>query len=511
MVPIRLGLQWEHQGDGMAVNRLVVVSNRLPVAIRRIADGDWSVQRGSGGLVTALAPVLRDRGGLWIGWSGATGLHSREVERILRKRGVRIGYALKAIELSEEEIAKYYHGFSNEILWPLFHDFPSACNFDPGYWPVYQRVNNRLARAIVKETTEDDYVWIQDYHLIPVARELRHLGVRRPIGYFHHIPFPPLDILLKLPWRFQILEALLDYDLVGFQTTRDRRNFFNCVRRLFPGTRASDSRQVSWLTVGERKIRVGAFPISIDFCEFARVAESKAVADLAWSIHEKLPEQQIILGVDRLDYTKGIPEKIKAYALALERYPEMRRNATLVQVVVPSRIDVEEYGNLRQEIEQLVGRVNGRFTEAGWAPIQYIFRSLAINELVAFYRTSEIALLTPLKDGMNLVAKEFCACSLEENSVLILSEFAGAAAQLKDGAILVNPHDISGTADAIARAWRMGRIERQEKMHRLRRICRHHDIFRWVRSFLHAAIAKDLEDFPPAVDYFPKRAEARME
>ncbi len=492
----------------MPVSRLVVVSNRLPVAIRRGQDGSWEVHRGSGGLVTALAPVLRDRGGLWIGWSGASKVSGRDLDRILRERGIRAGYSLKAIDLSDEEITKYYHGFSNEILWPLFHDFPSACNFDPAYWPVYQGVNSRIARAIVEETTEDDYVWIQDYHLILVARELHRLGFHRQIGYFHHIPFPPLDILLKLPWRFQVLEALLDYDLVGFQTTRDRRNFFNCVRRLIPETRVSDSRQVSWLSVGKRNIRVGAFPISIDFREFARVAGSEAVADLAWSIHEKLPDQQIILGVDRLDYTKGIPEKIKAYALALERYPEMRRNATLVQVLVPSRIDVEEYGNLRQEIEQIVGRVNGRFTEAGWSPIQYIFRSLTLNELVAYYRTSEIALLTPLKDGMNLVAKEFCACSLEENSVLILSEFAGAAAQLKDGAILVNPHDISGTADAIAHAWRMSRDERREKMRRLRRICRNHDIFRWVSSFLHAAIAKDLEDFPPAVDYFPDRVEA---
>ncbi len=492
----------------MATKRLVVISNRLPIVVNRNQNGEWGVSPGSGGLVTALGPVLRDRGGLWIGWLG-TPLEEIEnpsqLDNVLKKAETETGYTLKPVNLSNDEVQNFYFGFSNEILWPLFHDLPSRCNFDPCYWKFYESVNRKYAQAVLDNTDEDDYVWVHDYQLILLAKELKDLGRARHTGFFLHTPFPPLDVFLRLPWRSQILKSFLEYDLVGFQTIRDRRNFIDCVRAFTPGSRVFGRGQVCNLITPEREIRIGAFPISIDFKEFAEQASREEVASLAWIIHANLPNRQLIFGVDRLDYTKGIPQRLRAYAKALELYPEMRRKITLIQVVVPSRKSLPEYELLKQEIDRLVGEINGRFTEVGWIPISYKFRSLSKEELLAYYKTSEIALITPLKDGMNLVAKEYCACNIEENGVLILSEFAGAAAQLHHSAILVNPHDVDGVAQAIYRAFSMAFEERKAKMNGLRRSIYKQDIYFWVNSFLRAGIAKDLSSFPHMELFVPTR------
>jgi len=480
----------------METQRMVVISNRLPIVLAQQSKGSWTIESGSGGLVTALSPVLRDQNGLWIGWPGtnAEDLPPRARLQELLSQGTReTGYALKPVNLTHEEIQNYYYGFSNEILWPLFHDLFSQCNFDPAYWKTYQDVNRKFAQAVVEHTTESDYIWVHDYHLILLGGELKKAGVERKTGYFLHVPFPPLDIFLKLPWRFEILDALLEYDLVGFQTVRDRRNFIGCVRSLL-GYRVTGRGQINSIQTHDREVLVGAFPISIDYKEFASCAMKQEVAETAWIIHANLPGRQLILGVDRLDYTKGIPHRLLAFELALARYPEMRGKVTLVQVVVPSRRDVPEYEKLKQEIEQLVGEINGRFTQVGWTPIQYIFRSLSRNELVAYYRTCEIALITPLKDGMNLVAKEYCASKVENNGVLILSEFAGAASQLYQNVLLVNPYDRQGVARAIHQAFTMSQEERKERMTRLRRTIQRNNIYSWVKEFLRAWIYKDLSE-----------------
>ena len=489
----------------MKPTRLVVVSNRLPVVLKREGTG-WGVTAGSGGLVTALGPVLRDRGGLWIGWPGI----GREdapppevVARLFAEQARSTGYTLKTVPLSREEIDLFYYGFSNKVLWPLFHDLFSECHFTPRYWECYRRVNRTFALAIGEQTTEDDFVWVHDYHLILVARELACLGVRRRCGFFLHIPFPPLDIFLKLPWRFQILDALLAYDLLGFQTVRDRRNFIGCVR-LLRDHKVVRKGAVSTVLTSEKPIQVGSFPISIDFDEFSQMACSQAVAEQAWIIHANLPERQLILGIDRLDYTKGIPQRLLAYREALLRYPELRHRTSLIQVVIPSRRKVDEYEDLKQEIERLVGEINGEFTEVGWAPLQYRFGSLTRSELIAYYRTCEMALITPLKDGMNLIAKEYCACQVDAQGVLILSEFAGTAAQFHPGALLVNPYDVVGVAEAIHRAFHMDPEERRARMTRLRRNVARNDIYRWVDSFLSIAIEKRLNDFPRSEFYVPR-------
>ena len=483
--------------------RLVLVANRLPVVLKRSIEG-WEAQPSSGGLVTALAPVLRNRGGLWIGWPGTFGIDDDEINELLALGSRKTGYELKAVHLTPEEVESYYYGFSNEIIWPLFHDLQSHCNFNPTFWKTYQDVNRKFSEVILRNTDPLDFVWVHDYHLMCAARELRDMGVDPLIGFFLHIPFPSLDIFLKLPWRFQILRALLAFDLLGFQTLRDRRNFLQCIKALIKDATVRGKGQVMTIHYEGREIRAGSFPISIDFEEFSQLAATQAVADKAWYTHEDLSDLHIALGIDRLDYTKGIPNRLEAFRNALSRYPDLIGRIILIQVVVPSREEIPEYYGLKTEIERMVGEINGQFTQSDWVPIHVIYRSREKTELPAYYRTAAKAQVTPLKDGMNLVAKEYCASNLEENGVIILSEFGGAAAQLQKGAIMVNPYDIEGVADAIYQAFTMGREERKLRMRKMRQSIRRQGIFWWVDSFLKAAIAKELQDFPLLDEYFPE-------
>ncbi len=479
-----------------ATSRLIVVSNRLPFAFKRTPGGGWTAQPGSGGLVTALLPVLRNRGGTWIGWPGAAG-SAQDFAPALEEAGRQAGYTLAAVALDEDEVRDFYLGFSNEVVWPLFHDMPSLCNFDAAYWRTYTRVNRKYAQAVSERAGRADFVWVHDYHLMNVGEELRDLGCQARLGFFLHIPFPSPDIFMKLPWRNEIVEALLQYDLVGFQTARDRRNFVACVQALAPNVEFEGRPPVIAATTPRGRVRIGSFPISIDFNAFLKAAAADSVAAKARELHQLLPKRKLVLGIDRLDYTKGIALRLGAFNDLLERHPDMRGKVSLIQVVVPSREDIPQYKAMKTEIEQLVGRINGAFARpGGWVPVWYEYRSLSRLELLAYYRAADIALVTPLKDGMNLVAKEYCACSIEEDCVLILSEFAGAAEQLGGGALLVNPFDTQGVAEAIRRAHGMAKEERVARMRALRRSIRRHDVFAWVDSFLRAAIARDLRAFP---------------
>jgi trehalose 6-phosphate synthase len=461
-----------------------------------------------------MAPVLRDRGGLWIGWPGTSEKEDMNLESLLQEAVRDAGYTFKPVPLSAEDVDNYYYGFSNEILWPLFHDLQTRCNFDPGYWRAYRDVNRKFAEEVHRHTDDKDNIWIHDYHLIGVGLELREMGLTSRIGYFLHIPFPSLDLFLKLPWRFQILNALLAYDLVGFQTQRDKRNFIQCVRAMFKDVPVRGKGQVVTAETDQRQVRIGNFPISIDFNEFADMAKSARVEQRTAEIKENLDadanRRKILLGVDRLDYTKGIPERLKAFGTALERFPELREKISLVQIVVPSRTHIPKYQDLKLEIERLVSNINGRYTQTDWTPIHYIFRSVDRTELVALYRAADVALITPLKDGMNLVAKEYCAANVTENGVLILSEFAGAAAQLQANALLVNPYNVEEAAEAIATACTMPASERRRRMRALRQKGRKTDIFWWVDSFLNAVFAHNLNAFPPLEDYIPSEHEMRM-
>ena len=476
-------------------SRLIVVSNRLPFAIKR-SGSRWRAEAGAGGLITALLPVLRNRGGTWVGWPGGSG-SAREYASALASAGAEAGYQLAAVPLDEDEVRDFYLGFSNEVVWPLFHDLPSLCNFDPAYWRTYQRVNRKYARAVHAKAAPGDFIWVHDYHLMLLAAELRRLGTRSRQGFFLHIPFPAPDVFMKLPWRAPVMEALLQFDLLGFQTERDVRNFAACAQALGKSVRSAGRGMFLAGAAAHGAARVGHFPISIDYNAFMRAAAAPQVQARAQELHRLLPRRKLVLGIDRLDYTKGITLRLAAFQDLLERHPDMRGKVSLIQVVVPSREDIPQYHRMKNEIEQLVGRINGAFARpGGWVPVWYEYRSLSRQELLAYYRAADIALITPLKDGMNLVAKEYCACSIEEDCVLILSEFAGAAEQLGRGALLVNPYDVRGVAEAIRAAHGMPERERVARMRSLRRAVRREDVYRWVDAFLRAAISRDLRAFP---------------
>jgi trehalose 6-phosphate synthase/phosphatase len=464
--------------------RLIVVSNRLPIIITE-EDGGWQIRPGSGGLITALDPILKENKSLWVGWPGAG--KEAPVQELLDKFGAEQGYKLVGVPLSKEDIERYYWGFANGTLWPLLHDLLGYCKFDQEDWQTYVEVNKKFAEKIMKLTRENDIVWIHDYQLSMVGSFLRKMGLPLPLAYFHHIPFPSLDLLRRLPWKMEYTEALLAFDLLGFQTLRDRKNFVNTVTNLISDTRVMRrQRNYTLLKYGKRYIQVRNVPISIDFNQFNDAAQSQAVKDEAWYLHENLHERQLVLGIDRLDYTKGIPERFLAFERALEKYPELRDKISLLQVVVPSRTMDPDYQSLKEQLDQMSGRINSRFSHAGWTPIHYIFRSLNKIQLVAHYRASEIAFITPLRDGMNLVAKEYCASSVDNNGVLILSEFAGAADQLGEMALLVNPYDIEKTADTVYQAVTMPYEERQRRMQWLRSQVQRNDVHRWLRLFMNA-------------------------
>ena len=456
------------------------MSNRLPVTISR--DGDVSrIESSSGGLVTALRPLLLDGHGIWIGWTGTD--ESQEIASLLEEHSRRSNFALVPIFMSEEERLRFYFGFSNEVLWPLFHDLQSRCNFDPSYWETYYLLNQRFAAKAASLAKPGDLIWVHDYHLMSTATCLRQLGVNERLIYFHHIPFPSPDIFEKLPWRKEILTALLDFDVVGFQTIRDRRNFVDCLRKFVSEAKVITKGNHVIVQEPGRNTLIGAFPISIDFDEFAGAAKSEAIEIRAKEITASLIPYRIILGVDRMDYTKGIPERLAAFRYLLEHYLEVRGKVTLVQVVVPSRVDIPKYEELKGQIERLVSQINGQYGDPAWVPVHYIHRSLERSELLAFYRSADIALVTPLKDGMNLVSKEYCAARVDNDGVLVLSEFAGSAVQLQQGALLVNPNHTAEVAHTLRIALDMPKEERQKRMRQMRAKIQRENIFAWRDAF----------------------------
>jgi trehalose 6-phosphate synthase/phosphatase len=466
------------------MNRLIVVSNRLPFALDLKSEDLWTVTPAAGGLVSAVEPILRERGGTWIGWPGIAGEIPREP---LAEATRDAGYKVVPVALSESERDEFYYGYSNEVIWPLFHDLQNFCNFEPAYWQTYQQVNQRYAEVIAHHYQPGDFIWVHDYHLMYVAQALREQDVRAVLTFFLHIPFPPYDIFAKLPQQQRLLRALLQFDLLGFQTRRDLRNFLQCVRRVMLDAETVPHRDLQSIQFEKREIRLGYFPIGIDFDSFESGAKSEAVARRSQELRGAFPDCQLILGLDRLDYSKGIPERLRAFGNALERHPELHGRVVLIQVVVPSRVEIPRYHEFKQRIDRLVGDINGRFSTSTWWPVQYHFRSLEREDLLAHYRGCDIAFVTPLKDGMNLVAKEYCACRISNDGALILSQFAGAAEQLKAGALLVNPYDVEQVADTILQAFRMSAAERSTRMKRMRRVVREENVFWWVDSFLQAA------------------------
>lgn len=468
------------------LGRLLIVSNRLPVSFE--ADGDHlKMKPGSGGLISALEPLLRSQGGVWVGNAGSE--DPIRVEECLRESAREHAYEYQPVFLSKEEQDNFYEGFSNEVIWPLFHDLQSRCNFEPKFWDFFLRVNRKFAEATAEVAEKNDVIWIHDYQLMNVGAYLRKRLPHAKIHFFLHIPFPSPDIFSKLPWRKEILEGLLEYDVVGLQTEHDLRNFLGCLRANLSHVSLSRKGELHLVRFEKKEAVVGAFPIGIDFDGFSAIAESQEVEERTAQVKSHLSSISMILGIDRLDYTKGISERIKAFGAFLRRYPEFRRRASFLQVAIPSRESIPGYQRLKEEIERLVTQVNGEFGEPGWVPINYMYRAINKTELLSLYRAADVALVTPLKDGMNLIAKEYCAARVDKQGVLVLSEFAGAAAELRNGAILVNPYDELALAEALRTALTMPSFEQRRRMLRLRNQVRRANLKRWVNRFL--AVARD--------------------
>ncbi|MDY0329989.1 MAG: trehalose-6-phosphate synthase [Thiomonas sp.] len=450
--------------------RLVVVSNR-------VADPR---KPAAGGLAVALGDALRESGGLWFGWSGIAA-DVRDGASDLPVRTQRHGgVTLATVDICRDDVQAYYFGYSNAVLWPVFHYRLDLADFDAGYADRYRRVNQLFARKLLPLLRPDDVIWVHDYHLIPFASELRALGSGHRIGFFLHIPLPPPLILAAIPEHDWLMRALFAYDLVGFQSQADLTHFESYMLQEARVDVAGDG---LFLGFG-RRLRAGAFPIGLDVREFQALAEGRDARETLATLREQYSRRQLLVGVDRLDYSKGLPQRLRAFRSLLLRYPENRNRATLIQVAAPSREGVGAYADLKAELEGLCGAINGDYGELDWMPVRYIHRTVARRRIPALYRASRVALVTPLRDGMNLVAKEFLAVQdPADPGVLVLSRFAGAAEQLRD-AVLVNPYATQQTADAIQFALQMPLDERRQRHERLMAEIRRHDVHWWRRQFL---------------------------
>jgi trehalose 6-phosphate synthase/phosphatase len=482
--------------------RLITVSNHLPVSVKEIAGNRYRVLSNTGDPEMVLSPIFRKRSGMWVGLPGVTSEYEESAVNNLLK-SYQNGYELVPVYLTAREIARYYEGFSNQVIWPLFHDFASHCNFDQKFWFEYQKVNQKFARVIKEHIQPNDLLWIHDYHLMLVAHELRKLGIKNKIAFFLHIPFPVPDIYFNLPWRFQLLNGLVDFNSIGFQTLKDRHNFVQCLRSFMDDTRGTGRGNVLNFFINKHEVRVGAFPLGIDYHEFAKLAATEEISRKVKSIKKELKTDYLILGVDRLDYTKGILERLTAYRVALEKYPELIRKVSYIQVVVPSRRQIPEYAELKVKIERMVSEINGHFTRYSWVPVHYIFRNLDRKELTTYYRAADLAMVTPLKDGMNLIAKEYCAATIDNQGVLILSEFAGAASEFHGSAFLTNPFDVQGTAEMIYKVYHLDEFRRRIRMKKLRQQVKKYDIYWWLNSFMSTAFSKNLNNFEVPEEYQP--------
>ncbi|HXF55014.1 MAG TPA: trehalose-6-phosphate synthase [Hyphomicrobiaceae bacterium] len=452
------------------MSRLIVVSNRV---------ADPSRPEQAGGLAVGVLDALKESGGLWFGWDGTVAPPGASLAPTRIEHG---NIDIVTVPLTEQDYQEFYLGFSNSALWPVFHYRLDLARFSNDFLDGYRRVNARFARAIRPFIRDDDLIWVHDYHLIPLASELRAAGVANPIGFFLHIPFPPPEVLVATPEHEWLIASFLDYDLVGFQTATDLGNFERFVRDQLAGGLSAGGR----ISARSRSVNVGVFPVGIDVDSVAAMASTADASQRIERLHRRALARVHIIGVDRLDYTKGLPERLRAFRRLLELYPENMKAATLMQIAAPTREDVDAYADIRRELEQLSGAINGTFGDFDWTPVRYVNRTMPRDTLAALFRGSHVGLVTPLRDGMNLVAKEYVAAQEEKDpGVLILSRFAGAAEDLEE-ALIVNPYDADEVAQALQLAIKMPIQEKRERYRALLKRVRLRDAKHWRDSFLKA-------------------------
>jgi trehalose 6-phosphate synthase len=454
------------------VSRLIVISNRVSAPRADSATG------AQGGLAVALAAALRDHRGLWFGWSGEkTDEFTGHID-LQRHEGI----TTATIDLEEQDVDEYYNGYANRTLWPLFHYRIDLAEYDRSFAGGYERVNERFADTVAPLIEPDDLVWVHDYHLIPLGQQLRERGLRNRIGFFLHIPWPPARLLVSLPFHEGLVLSMLAYDVIGFQTREWLDSFIHYVERELGGHCDPDGT----IHVGDRSVHAGAYPIGIDYAEFQQAVESEKAHAAFTRMRRSAEGRTTLIGVDRLDYSKGLEERFLGYRRFLEDNAECRGRLFLLQIAPPSRGEVATYEVIRERLDELSGRINGEFAELDWVPIRYVNQGYGREDLAGFYRAAQIGLVTPLRDGMNLVAKEYVAAQdPDDPGVLILSRFAGAALQLKD-ALLVNPYSKEEISDAIRQALEMPREERIRRWQALNATVKREDVLAWRKAFVGA-------------------------
>lgn len=458
------------------MGRLLIVSNRLPVSVEK-RKGTVYYNHSVGGVVAGLSAFRKSQPSMWIGWPGISAERIEKEKKSIEKKLIS-QYNCHPVFLTQSSIEKYYHGFSNRTIWPLFHYFTQHAIYDRNLWEEYEQVN-KLFCDIVSETTEKgDIIWVHDYHLMLLPSLLRERIPHATIGLFFHIPFPSSELFRLLPERKEILNGLLGADLIGFHTYDCVNHFLSSVRRLI-----GCEHTYGQVSVGERIVRVDSFPMGIDYALFSGAAQDRNVKGEKARYLKKLGKNRVILSVDRLDYTKGITQRLEAFSSFLGRNPEYRGKVTLVLVAVPSRTQVEAYKQLKKQVDELVGRINGEYATIDWTPIWYIYRSLPFASLASLYSIADVCLVTPLRDGMNLIAKEYVATKKDGKGVLILGEMAGASKELGE-AIIINPNNTAEIADALKRALTMPESEQTARNRAMQERLRRYDVTRWARDFV---------------------------
>ena len=476
------------------MSKLIIVSNRLPINIT-VENDSLSFSASSGGLATGMSSVHNQGGSLWIGWSG---IEEENLDLNLNKKinSQLVNENCASVSLTKTEVNDFYYGLSNKTLWPLFHYFTEFSTFDNNQWESYKKVNQKFADIVISNLSDGDRVWVHDYQLMLLPSMIRKMNPNVTIGFFLHIPFPSYEIFRIFPWREELLNGVLGSDLIGFHTYDYERHFMSSVKRLL-----RLNLNFNQIVHNDRNITVDTFPMGIDYDKFWNAAQNhhelknNQISDLQKQLNlhiDSLPSNKLILSIDRLDYTKGIVNRIQAFEIFLENYPQYKEKVRLVMLAVPSRSDVPQYKKLKRQTDEIVGRVNGKFSTVNWTPIWYFYRSMSFDNLIDLYTSSDIAMITPVRDGMNLVAKEYVSTRIFKKGVLILSEMAGASQEMNE-AILVNPNDLNSLANSIKKALEMPINEQIKRNNILQKRLKRYNVHKWANDFMSSLIKTEIQ------------------